>query len=329
MRLAAMTGLFLLACPLASACKGPDGGQPVGNESGSKGMAVSVGRPEAVSMVQAPAAPPSGRLAKDEAAPAGGGEQPLLTPGAAGAGETLAPSMIIRTGQASIQVDSLELGVARVRLVATQLGGYIANASLQAGHDQLRSATLEIKLPAARFDELVNRGLPSIGKVETVNQRADDVGEEFVDVAVRVENKKREEQRLIQLLATRTGKLSDVVLIEEKLAEVREAIERMEGRMRYLKTRSAISTFSVTVHESIPVVGQKGTTSVLAAAFVQAWRNFIGFLANLIASLGVLLPLGVLIAFVLWLAMRYRRRHIPPDAARSSRADTPPSAGAV
>lgn len=252
-----------------------------------------------------------------------------MPPAATAAGETVAPSMIIRTGQASIQVDSLELGVARVRLVAEQLGGYVANASLQAGHDQLRSATLEIKLPASRFDELVNRGLPSIGKVETVNQRADDVGEEFVDVTARVENKKREEQRLVQLLATRTGKLSDVVLIEEKLAEVREAIERMEGRMRYLRTRSAISTFNVTVHEAIPVVGQKGTTSVLAEAFVQAWRNFIGFLASLIAALGVLLPLGILVAFAIWLAVRYRDRHSPPAAPRSSRADTPPSAGAA
>ncbi len=310
----------------ASGCSGRDAAQPGRSPSGSKGMMVSASRTDAAGLAQAPSAPPSPSTVRDEASFAG---TPPVPPAATAAGETVAPSMIIRTGQASIQVDSLELGVARVRLVAEQLGGYVANASLQAGHDQLRSATLEIKLPASRFDELVNRGLPSIGKVETVNQRADDVGEEFVDVTARVENKKREEQRLVQLLATRTGKLSDVVLIEEKLAEVREAIERMEGRMRYLRTRSAISTFNVTVHEAIPVVGQKGTTSVLAEAFVQAWRNFIGFLASLIAALGVLLPLGILVAFAIWLAVRYRDRHSPPAAPRSSRADTPPSAGAA
>ena len=50
--------------------------------------------------------------------------------------ETLTPSMIIRTGNASIEVDSLPLGIARVRLLAARVGGFVANTSIQQGREQ-------------------------------------------------------------------------------------------------------------------------------------------------------------------------------------------------
>lgn len=207
---------------------------------------------------------------------------------------TVIPSMIIRSGQASLQVDSLERAVDRLRLLAARLGGYVANSQLQAGVNQLRSATLELKVPAARFDELTT-GLSPIGKVEYVNVAAQDVGEEFTDITARAANAHRLEQRLIDLLATRTGKLSDVLQIERELARVREEIERMEGRLRYLKTRAATSTMAVTVHEPAPLVGEPGSGGVVAESFRRAWRNFLNFTANLIESLGVLIPLGALV----------------------------------
>jgi hypothetical protein len=215
--------------------------------------------------------------------------------------------MIIRTGQASLVVDSLDLAVARVRQLAQRVGGFIANSQMQAGENQLRSATLEIKVPADRFDELAG-GLTPIGKVEYLNVSAEDVGEEFTDITARVANAHRLEQRLIDLLATRTGKLSDVLEIERELARVRESIERMEGRLRYLKAHVAMSTLSVTVHEKPALVGQ-GSGSVIGEAFRQAWRNFVSFIAGFIESLGVVVPLVVLgIALVLGLRRVWRRR---------------------
>jgi hypothetical protein len=207
---------------------------------------------------------------------------------------TAMPSMVIRTGQASIEVDSLEVAVAMVQALAARAGGYVANSQMQTGGVGIRSATLEIRVPSQRFDALIT-GLPPIGKVESVNISAQDVGEEFTDVTARVANGRRLEQRLIDLLATRTGKLSDVLAIERELARVREEIERMEGRLRYLKAHVATSSLSVTVHEPGPIVGDEGSLGVIGEAFRQAWRNFVRFVAGLISSLGVVLPLGALV----------------------------------
>lgn len=220
-------------------------------------------------------------------------QQPEVAPG----------SMLVRTGQASLQVDSLEIGIARIREVARRTGAVIANTSMEGGKQQTRAASLELRIPSERFDEAVN-GLAPIGKLESVNVSVQDVGEEYVDVQARVVNARRLEQRLVELLATRTGKLADVLTVERELARVREQIERYEGRMRYLRTRASISTLSIGIHEAYPIVAEHPGERPIRDAFVRAWRNFVGVTAGLIASLGVLIPLGILVVALALVARR-------------------------
>ena len=229
-------------------------------------------------------------------------------------------SMIIRTGHAGIEVDSLDVAIARVRQLAQRVGGFVANTVVQGGDDQLRSASLEVKIPSDRFDEAL-AGLTPLGKVESVNVNAQDVGEEYVDIAARVENAHRLETRLIALLANRTGKLQDVLSVERELARVREEIERYEGRMRFLRARVAMSTLTIAVHERAPIIVPVAGDGPIVVALRDAWRNFVGFVAGFIASLGVLVPLGAL-AFVGWLVVRRWAPWRPTGG-------TPPAAGAV
>jgi len=220
-----------------------------------------------------------------------------------------ASAMIIRTGQAFIEVEKVDPAVLKIRQLAAQVGGYIANSSISGGRDQIRQATLEMKIPAAKYDEAVG-SLSSIGKVETVNSQAEDVGEEFVDVTARVTNARRLEERLITLLSTRTGKLDDVLHVERELARVREEIERYEGRLRYLGSRVATSTLTVTVHEPAPIIGNTPGENPIANAFRRAWKNFVGLIAAIIASLGVLIPLA-LIGLSGWGAYRHWKKPTP------------------
>jgi hypothetical protein len=221
-----------------------------------------------------------------------------------------ATSMIIRTGFASVEVDSLELAIAAVQRIATSLGGWVGNTSLSAGEHEVRSATIELKIPSARYDEAL-AGLRPIGKVETVNSNAEDVGEEFVDLSARTANARRLEDRLVTLLATRAGKLEDVLNVERELARVREEIERYEGRLRYLRTRVATSTLTVTVHERAPLVGPTPGENVIGEAFKDAWRNFVRFVAAFIAALGTVVPVAILVgaAALAWRRWRRAQRH--------------------
>ena len=135
-----------------------------------------------------------------EAAPPPAPSQPPQPPAQGGGTVT----MIIRTGHATIEVDSLEPAIAAVQRMAASLGGVVGNTSLSSGDYEVRSATIELRIPSQRFNEALE-GLRPIGKVESVQSNAQDVSEEFVDVSARVANAKRLEERLIALLANRAG----------------------------------------------------------------------------------------------------------------------------
>ena len=239
--------------------------------------------------------------------------------------DSIRTTMLIRNGAATLEVkaDSLDTAVAQVRALAARVNGYVTNVAMQAGEQQIRQAILTIRLPAARFDDAV-AALRSIGEVESVNVTTEDVGEEYVDVQMRLANARRLEERLLELLGTRTGTLEHVLTIERELARVREQIERLEGRLRYLRNRVDLSTLAVTVHEPGPLLAGQPGQNVLLRSLRQAMRNFIGFLAVVIESLGVVLPLAAL-GWVSWLVFRRVRR----GRARVKRAHTveSPTAG--
>jgi hypothetical protein len=230
--------------------------------------------------------------------------------------------MLVRTGQASLQVDSLELGVARVREVARRTGAIVANTQMEGGRNETRSASLQLRIPSEHFDDAVN-ALSPIGKLESVNVTVQDVGEEFIDGQARVANARRLEQRLVDLLATRTGKLADVLAVERELARVREEIERYEGRLRYLRSRASVSTLTIAVHEPYPIVAERPGARPIRDAFVQSWRNLIGFTAGFIEFLGVLIPLGAIAIGIILVG----RRFVPHVLPRLVAAKTTPDRG--
>lgn len=231
---------------------------------------------------------------------------PALALNTASVPESAAGLILIRTGDMSIEVDSLEAAVARAMGLARRAGGHVADTRWVGGEGQMREATLQLRIPAGQF-ELVSSQFDSIGRVEWMNVSVQDVGEEFVDLNARLGNQRRLESRLIELLATRTGKLEDVLAVERELARVREQIELIEGRLRYLRSRAAMSTLTVRLHERGPVIGGAGGRGAIAEALRQAWRNFVSFTALLIAGSGVLIPLVTIGAAVI-LGIRWWQR---------------------
>lgn len=285
--------LVVSVCSLA--CGGDDVTVPVASRDMSEAS-------PAFDVMSAPAAPGLGKVAGADA----GFDVMAQVRSTAGVSDSVTPSLIIRNGLVTLEVNTIEPAMVAVQQLATRLGGTVGNSSMSSAEYQRRSATIELKIPAARFDSALT-GLEPIGRVESVSSSAEDVGEEFVDVTARVANARRLEDRLISLLATRAGKLEEVLAVERELARVREEIERYTGRIRYLQSRVATSTLIVTLREPAPLVRTSPGDNVLMNAFREAWRNFVGFVAGFIALLGVIVPSLLLLALVVWGWRRTRR----------------------
>ncbi len=218
----------------------------------------------------------------------------------------IAGAMLIRHGEASLEVAHVDDALARVRQSAAQFGGFVANTAIRNGKEERPSATLEVRVPSAQFDALLG-ALGSLGKVETVTASVQDVGEEFVDMGARATNARRMEARLIEMLATRTGKLADVLTVEQELRRVREEIERYDARLRYLEKHASVSSLDITLHEPLPLIDRPRPGPIVVAIGL-AWERTLGVIAWCIASLGLIVPLGVLLALGV---LAYRWLQVP------------------
>ena len=228
-------------------------------------------------------------------------------------------AMLVRHGQASIEVKTVDDAVTRMRQTAAQFGGFVANTAMRTGKDEQRSAMLQLRIPSAQFDGAV-AALSQLGKVESVSVNAEDVAEEYVDLGARLANARRVEARMAELLATRTGKLSDVLTVEQELARVRQEAERYEARMRWLERRATLSSLDVSIHEKIPLIDSPRGRGPILEAFAEAWERMVGFVAWLIAMLGILIPLGALVllgAVVIRRLPRLPRRGAPPTVPQA------------
>jgi hypothetical protein len=225
-------------------------------------------------------------------------------------------AMLVRHGQASIEVKTVDDAVTRMRQTAAQFGGFVANAAVRTGKDEQRSAMLQLRIPSAQFDGAV-AALSQLGKVESVSVNAEDVAEEYVDLGARLANARRVEARLAEMLATRTGKLSDVLTVEQELARVRQEAERYEARMRWLDRRATLSSLDVSIHEKLPLIDSPRGRSPILEAFAEAWERMVSFVAWLIAMLGILLPLGALLLLGAVVVRRILRGGTPPSVPQS------------
>jgi hypothetical protein len=119
------------------------------------------------------------------------------------------------------------------------------------------------------------------------------------------------------MLATRTGRLSDVLTVEQELARVRMEAERYDARLRWLERRAALSSLDITIHEPLALLEPQRGPGPLAEALAQAWTRMVGVVAWCIASLGVLIPLGVLIGAGVLVARRLFGGGTPPGVSKA------------
>ena len=129
-----------------------------------------------------------------------------------------------------------------------QFGGYLADASVNRTQGEQRSGRWQARIPVDQFDSFLD-SVSELGIPEQRRQTAQDVTEEFVDLAARIATKRQLEERIVELLKNSTDKLKDVIEVERELARVRGEIEQMEGRLRYLTNRTELTTVTISARE--------------------------------------------------------------------------------
>lgn len=149
-----------------------------------------------------------------------------------------------------IEVESVTTVVVRVRELVQRSGGTVAEEQVS-DHAPHPAAELLLRIPAQSSTEVLE-ALSRFGTVRERQVKVKDVGKEYYDATIRLENLELLRRRYERILE-RADRVEDILRIEQELNSVRERIELLKGELRWLRDRVARAT----VHLSL--VGPENT----------------------------------------------------------------------
>lgn len=230
--------------------------------------------------------------------------------------------MVIKTGALNCEVANYENALAQIQQLAAQFGGYVVASSAQVSAEDVKSGSVTLRLEAKNFDAALQTLKQLAKKVESESVQGNDVTEEFYDLTARLENKRKAEKRYQEiLLSAKTTK--DILEVEQALTNVREEIERMEGRKRFLEDQVSLSTIKVNLHEPYPLVasGQYGFLAKMWRGVEAGISGFSDVLSACVTFVIAGIPIFILLFLVIWIFKKYRRRAKAAQLAKATMAE--------
>jgi hypothetical protein len=198
--------------------------------------------------------------------------------------------LVIQTSDIQLEVRDTNKTYKLLLELVSNVEGYIVDSSSWITSSGQREGTMTIRVPASLFGQSMEyiRGL---GKVESEEIGGEDVTEEYIDLDSRLRNLKNYEDNLLKILR-KANSVDEMLDVEAAISDVREDIERITGRMNYLRTRVEYSTITIEYHEHSPIIprGQNAPS--------KAWEGFLSTLNGILIFLGTVGPIIIILVVI-------------------------------
>lgn len=176
-------------------------------------------------------------------------------------------------------------------------GAYIAKEE-QSQLNGLLQNTVTIKVPADRFDDLVNSfngdGITVIEK--KIN--TEDVTADYIDGKARLEAKKQVREQYLQLLK-QAKNMKDVLTVQQEINNIQEEIESVNGRINYLSHQAAYSTINLNYYQFLFGKNPINDHPTFITKIYDAFKDGFSLIGNLSIFIVTIWPLIVAAMIVL------------------------------
>lgn len=253
---------------------------------------------------------------------------------------------IITTASASVTVDDVEAAARTISDAAIARGGYVESMNLSADgapssavdpssgvvYDTMPypypqppgNTWITVRVPSDQLTGLVDE-LAEVGDVTASSVNRQDVTEQTVDLAARIEAAQASVDRLTSLMA-QAESVADLIAAESALSERQALLESYQQQLEMLETQVAMSTLTVTLAPEIETV--TADPAGFGDGLVAGWNGLVATLNGIVVALGFLLPwlaVAAVAALIVWGIVRIvrRRRQRRRDAAARPAAGAP------
>ena len=213
----------------------------------------------AVQNAAAPAATPPAQL-KDEKREAAEVERTIVTGSNIPAAQETAPytteptssaltnRKLIRNAEIELEIISFGDAVQKITAFANEERGYVATTSSKKQANGKLRGQVVVKVLPENLDRFLQK-VRALGELKNQTLGTEDVTKAYFDTDARLKNAHVMEQRLIDMLKTKTGKVSDLLQVEKELGRVREDIEKMQGELKYWDSQVQFATATISLSE--------------------------------------------------------------------------------
>ena len=172
----------------------------------------------------------------------GVGASPVESPAA------LANRKLIRNATVELEIVSFDNAVQKITAFANEEHGYVATTDSEKQANGKLKGQVIVKVLPENLDGFLQK-IRSLGELKNQTLGTEDVTKAYFDTDARLKNARVMEQRLIEMLKTKTGKVSDLLQVEKELGRVREEIEKMQGELKYWDSQVQFATVTISLAE--------------------------------------------------------------------------------
>ena len=166
---------------------------------------------------------------------------------------------VVRTSYLELVVARPEEAAEKIRGLASRCGGFLVTSEMR-GDRHVSGASLTIRVPAVRYEE-VRAGIRKLARrVESEKIEAQDVTRQYVDRAANLRNLRAEESQYLAILK-QAKTVKDTLDVSEKLSAVLGQIEQQQAEFAALSKQTETVAIQVTLG-----------TEVEARIFGMDWR---------------------------------------------------------
>jgi Domain of unknown function (DUF4349)/Putative zinc-finger len=223
------------------------------------------------------------------------------------------PVLIARTVELSVVVKDFASARTSLDAVLLRHRGYAAQLTVSGDPSARGSIQASLRIPVPELDSALAE-LKSFGRVERESQSGEEVTMQHADLIARISNSREAEARLKDILRTRTGKVSDVLEVEQRISQTRGQIEQMEAELKTVENRVDFASVSLSlstefkdkVGELSPAAGTR-LHNAFVSGFRDARESFLSLLVWLLSTGPEIILWVIILAFPTFLIWRRRR----------------------
>ncbi|MCE0496992.1 MAG: DUF4349 domain-containing protein [Methylacidiphilales bacterium] len=155
---------------------------------------------------------------------------------------------LIRNAELELEVKSFQAAMDQITALTKATGGYVDSNNSQRGGNGKLQGTVVVKVLPQNLDDFLLK-LRDLGELKNQTISTEDVTREYVDIQARLDNSRRMETQLQELLQHTNGKVSDLLQVERELGRVRGEIEQMQGQLKLYDFQVQYATVTMQVRE--------------------------------------------------------------------------------